>query len=331
MVADLVIKMSDKCKNCVKVISGRSLKLQCVDCKSFFHGGCVGMSKEDIDFIQSENQIWRCESCNKNRRASMRVETELDKNIPDLSDVMKLLQEMRQESKEQTRNLEHELGTSIELCHKTISDLRQTIELQSESLNKYKDLYDKLYVEHNKLQLKVIDLENRYDDSEQYSRLNTVEINGIPEQMNENLLGLIQKVGNCLDLQINEDTVDACHRLGSKRVGEERPRGIVVKFTRRIIKDELLTKRRVKRNLNTSDMDLPGPARVVYINESLTPTRRRIFNEVRVIKKEKGFTFVWVRNGKILVRPSEGDKVTVVTNWSDVEKLRKLPAIASVP
>lgn len=61
------------------------------------------------------------------------------------------------------------------------------------------------YVEHKKLQLKVIDLENRHDDSEQYSRLNTVEINGVPEQTNENLLVLIQKVVNCLDLQINEN------------------------------------------------------------------------------------------------------------------------------
>lgn len=65
----------------------------------------------------------------------MRVETELDKNMPDLSDVRSYW-EMIQESKDQTRNLEHEFGTSIELCHKTIADLRQTIELQSESLNK---------------------------------------------------------------------------------------------------------------------------------------------------------------------------------------------------
>lgn len=319
--------MSDKCKSCIKVISGRSAKIQCADCKGFFHGGCVGMSKEDIEFIQSEDQIWRCEICNKNRRTSMRVESELDRNTPDLSDVMNLLREMRQENKDQMKNLEQELGTSIELCHKTIADLRKTIELQSESLNKYKDLYDNLYVEHNKLQRKVIELENRHDESEQYSRLNTVEINGIPEQANENVIGLIQKVGNCLGLQIHDDAVDACHRLGSNRVGEERPRGIVVKFTRRTIKEELLTKRRVKRNLNTSDIDFPGPAKVIYINESLTPTRRRIFKEVRSIKKEKGFTFVWIRNGKILVRPSEGDKVTAVTNWNDVEKLKKLPAI----
>ncbi|XP_046679359.1 uncharacterized protein LOC124366802 [Homalodisca vitripennis] len=55
---------------------------------------------------------------------------------------------------------------------------------------------------------------------------------------------------------------------------------------------------------------------------ALLLTRRRIFNEVRSIKKEKGFTFVWIRNGKILVRPSEGDKVSAVSNWNDVEKLR---------
>lgn len=120
--------------------------------------------------------------------------------------------------------------------------------------------------------------------------------------------------------------VDACHILGSKGGTEDRPPGIVVKFTSRIVKEEMLRKRRVKRNLNTSDIGLPGPANVIYMNESLTSTRRQVFNAVRTLKKEKGFTFVWVRNGKILVRTSEGDKVIVVTNMADVEELSKLPA-----
>ncbi|XP_046674631.1 uncharacterized protein LOC124363424 [Homalodisca vitripennis] len=240
---------------------------------------------------------------------------------------MKLLLEMRQENKDQTKKLE--LGKFIELCHQTISELRKTVDSQSEALNKYKDLYEQLLFEHKRLQIKIVELEARQDEAEQYSRLNTIEIHGVPEKENENVFSLVQQVGNSLNIQVKEEMVDVCHRLGGK--SGERPRGIVVKFTRRIVKEEFLQKRRVKRNLNTSDIGFPSLTSVMYINESLTPTRRRIFNEVRSIKKEKGFTFVWIRNGKILVRPSEGDKVSAVSNWNDVEKLRKLPAATGSP
>ncbi|KAG8250989.1 hypothetical protein J6590_090353 [Homalodisca vitripennis] len=234
----------------------------------------LGMSKDDIDFIQKENQIWRCTQCSRLRRTSIQVESELEKSSPDISDVMKLLHEMRQENKDQTKKLELELGKSIELCHQTISELRKTVDSQSEALNS------------------------------STSR----------KQSKDTSKG---RDGGCLPQ--------------TWRKSGERPRGIVVKFTRRTVKEEFLQKRRVKRNLNTSDIDFPSPASVIYINESLTPTRRRIFNEVRSIKKEKGFTFIWIRNGEILVRPSEGDKVSAVSNWNDVEKLRKLPAATGSP
>ncbi|XP_046671034.1 uncharacterized protein LOC124361041 [Homalodisca vitripennis] len=259
----------------------------------------------------------------------MQVESELEKSSLDICDVMKLLLEMRQENKGQTKNLELELGKSIELCHQTISELRKTVDSQSEALNKYKDLYEQLLSEHKRLLIKFVELETRQDEAEQYSRLNTIEINGIPENENENVFSLVQQVGNSLNIQVKEEMVDVCDRLGGKC--GERPRGIVAKFTRRTVKEEFLQKRRVKRNLNTSDIGFPSPASVIYVNESLTPIRRRIFNEVRSIKKEKGFTFVWIRNGKIMVRPSEGDKVSAVSNWNDVEKLRKLPATTGSP
>lgn len=316
--------MADKCKLCVKTVSSRSSKVKCVDCEQVFHGACVQMSKEDIEFIESSKEIWRCDNCRMDRRKSMQVQSELSSDVPNIGDVLKLLYEMRHESKEQTRSLEAELGKSLELCHQTIEDLKQTISMHSKSLDKYKGLFENLCVENKKLQSRILELELKQDETDQYSRLNSIEINGIPEQANENVFDLVKKVGSSLDMDVTEDMVDTCHRLGPKQVNEERPRGIIVKFTRRTVKEEILKKRRIKRNLNTSDIGCSSPAKVIYMNESLTPARRRVFNAVRALKQEKGFTFVWIRNGKILVRPSEGDKVTAVTNMSDLEKLRRL-------
>lgn len=324
--------MSEKCKTCQKLITARQTKVQCCDCSLFFHGSCVKLTKDDVEFMVSSSQIWRCETCNNVRRKSMQVQSKLDENQPNLNDVISLLNEMRKESKDQINKLETDLGNSVENCHQTIEELKKTVQMQTESLNKYEKMYDALFEENKKLHLHIKEMEKREDESNQYLRINCVEINGIPESNNENVLQIIKTVGDSLGLEVKEESVDACHRLGIKRVNESRPRGIIVKFTRRLVKEEMLKKRRVKRNLNTHDIGFTDkPAEVIYINESLTPARREVHKEVRALKKKKGFSFVWVRNGKILVRPEEGASVIAVTTMDDVEKLRKLPPAPGLP
>lgn len=328
----VILEMSEKCKTCQKVISARQVKVQCTDCLLYFHGSCVKLTKEDVEFMQSDGQIWRCEICGKERRKSMQVESKLDESQPRINDVIKLLNEMRQENKDQIKKLETDLGNSVENCHQTIDELKVTIQTQTESLKKYEKMYDTLFEENRKLHLRVKELERREDESDQYSRINCLEINGIPESENENVLQIIKNVGDSLDIVVAEESVDACHRLGAKRVNDVRPRSIIVKFTRRLVKEEFLKKRRVKRNLNTLDIGFTNrPADVVFINESLTKARREVYKEVRELKKKKGFSFVWVRNGKILVRPTEGARVIPVTTMDDVEKLRDLPSAPGTP
>lgn len=61
---------------------------------------------------------------------------------------------------------------------------------------------------------------------------------------NENVLEIVKKIGERVGIAIDDKDIDACHRLGVDR-GEEsrRTRGIIVKFVRRSVKEEVLQKR----------------------------------------------------------------------------------------
>lgn len=316
--------MSDKCRVCIKVVGNRHLKVQCNDCSTIFHGACVKLSKEDIDYVTANNEIWRCEQCSKLRRKSMQVESELNKDAVNISDVYKLLQEMREESKKQIQELESELGKSVEMCHGNIADLQKTIETQSLAIKNYQENMDALKEENIGLIKKCQHLETRLEDLEQYSRTNCLEINGIPEENNEDVSNIVKKVGESVGMSLEDTDIDACHRLGAAR-GEDsgRSRGIIVKFVRRSVKEELLHKRRVKRNLNTKDIGFGNrPAEVIYINESLSAGRRQVFNAARMMKKENQLQYVWVRNGKVLTRAEDGARVIVVTTMEQVAALK---------
>ncbi|KAG8270403.1 hypothetical protein J6590_085783 [Homalodisca vitripennis] len=98
-------------------------------------------------------------------------------------------------------------------------------------------------------------------------------------------------------------------------------RGIVVKFVRRTDKEELMKKRRgKKRDFSTRHlgltMDIP-----VYLNESLSPARRRLLAQARQLRKERGYKYIWLRNGNILLRKEEKAPVVEIRTQADLNGL----------
>lgn len=317
--------MSGKCGVCNKVTTNRAskLKIQCCDCNGEFHGDCVNLSQQDIDSYVSANQPWRCPPCQQLRRSSLRAEESLGVSN---EDVMKFLREMKEDLKSHTdkqlKSLETELGKSVDSCHESIFELVETVKKQSATLIEYEKIFDSLKHENSTLRAKVKGLEQQLDDADQYSRINCLEINGIPESNQEDVTEVVKTIGSVLGVDVNAEDIDACHRLGPKNEGKRR--GIIVKFVRRQLKEEMLRKRKIKRNLNTSDIGMAsGPADVVYINESLSPARRKVLNAARLLRKEQNYSFVWVKNGKIFLRKAEGSKAIMLTNMDQVNDMKK--------
>lgn len=313
--------MADKCKQCNRNISNvRNVKIVCKDCEGCYHAACVNMTEEDAKFLQTNNETWRCGECKKTRRDSLRLESTLEKVDVKNEVIIKLLEEMRTESKLQMKHLEAELGKSVENCHNKIADLLTKIDEQSKTIQAYEGKFEIIIQENINLKTKVKTLESRLEEIEQYSRVNCLEINGVPEKKNENVFDIIKVVGNSLGVEIREEMVDACHRMGSRQDGKSR--GIIVKFTHRNVKEDVLHKRKVKRNFNSHDINFTdSPTEVIYVNESLSPARRKILNAARALKREKGFTFVWVKNGRIFLRKNEGDPVIMATSVDQVASL----------
>lgn len=303
------------CGVCVKSVGPKQAKITCNDCNLTFHGGCVGMNKSEIECVSAENLPWRCTKCSKSRRQSMRMDSAADEGQLTLKDIMDSINEI----KSNQRSMEKDFNTSYESLQEQLKENTDTLKAANLKNEEYFKLINDLMEENNKLKRRVQELESKSDDMEQYSRINSLEIHGIPQTPNENVLTVVKEVGKALDLEITDAMVDVCHRLG-RSSNASSSSGIVVKFVRRMDKEEMLRKRRVKRTLSTRHMgmntDLP-----VYINESLTKKRRQLFNAARKVKNEKKYKYLWVRNGKLFMRKDDGDKVIIINNDTDLTKL----------
>lgn len=302
------------CGICAKSIGSSKLKLSCNDCKREFHASCLGMSKADVDCIKTDDLVWRCKNCAATRRKSMRFESQGCEGNLTLEDVMSAINELKGEQKK----YEADVNKSFEHLHEKLVESHNALLEESRKNEKYFTLIEEILSENKALKEKVNKLENRLEDLEQYSRTNALEIHGVPQEANENVIEIVKEVGRALDITIADNMIDACHRLG-KRQNNSSP-GIIVKFVRRFDKEEFLRKRRVKRNLNLNHIHRTGES-PIYVNESLSPERRKLLALARAAKREKGYTFLWVRNGKIFLRKKEGTPVIIVTRQEDLSKL----------
>ncbi|XP_046680823.1 uncharacterized protein LOC124367765 isoform X2 [Homalodisca vitripennis] len=292
-----ILKIAN-CDVCTKSITSKQLNLVCNDCSKEFHGTCMRMNKADLDWITADGLTWRCQECSETRRKSLRFDSAAQEGKLSLEDMMKKIEEIAEGQKTQDKK-------SYEFLTEKIEENTETMQQQNLSMEKCLKMIDELMQENKSLNKKVADLEQRIDDMEQYSRANAIDIQEIPVQPNEDVISVVKEVGKALDLTVTDSMSDACHRLGSKVGHSGPPPGIIVKFVRRMDKEEFMRKRRVKRNLSTRHRNMPMD-QMLYVNEALTPARRRLLGAARQIKREKNFKHLWVRGSKIFLRKGDG-------------------------
>jgi hypothetical protein len=281
----------------------------------------VNMCENDIDLVSS--QKWSCSSCT----AEFRLRRSASESTPvraadDAASCLTLdnLGEVLDSFKREVLTGQGELAASLRSCHEKLDNNSALLSSQEEIIRSQNEIIARLQSENENLRKKLEEVCVSVDNIEQRARLNTVEIHGIPSRSDENVETVVLDVCRAVGMDLRRDAIDCCHRL--KRVGDRPTAGVVVKFVRRSDAEELLRKRRVKKDLSSANVGFPGSSFPVYINRSLTALRRKLFSLVKQKQREKGWKYVWLdASGHIKVRMLDGSAVFRVNSTSDLEKL----------
>lgn len=219
-----------------------------------------------------------------------------------------------------------DLAKSMNSCHEKLDVHTRLIEDQKKEIEKYRSENQQLHDRISVLEKYNCDLKSRVNEMEQYSRKNSVEIHGVPlpkktshgARSKEDTIAVVHRVGQAMGFKFEPYTIDACHRLGPSRNGQ--PPGIIVKFTRRVDKEDFLAKKKTRPQLSTrhvlgfEDCDFP-----IFVNESLSPYNRFLFMKAKEYKKVNNFKFCWVKNGHILLRKNESSNIMQVNSIDDLK------------
>lgn len=167
----------------------------------------------------------------------------------------------------------------------------------------------------------VHNLEATVRDLEQRSRNINIEVNGLPETQNENSVAAAEKISEVLGVK-GSTCISVAHRVPSKRS----PKPLIIALATRGQRDLWLNaaKNRSKdrdEHMLANELSTKFPATKIFINEHLTPEKKRLLMKTKSSAKEAGYQYVWTVDGKILVRKEPKAKVHRVENEDDIAKL----------
>ena len=133
----------------------------------------------------------------------------------------------------------------------------------------------------------------------------------------------IQRIQPCPRLSFKagrQEDISTAHRLPTYNKSADDK--IIDTFTRRSVRDEFYGKRKTVAGKEVGKVgtlrDLAqDPKKKLYISESLTQARKKLFDSINKFKKVNSWKYIWTNNGRIYLKQGDGDKKTFTFYYED--------------
>lgn len=219
-----------------------------------------------------------------------------------------------------------EIAKSMDFQARTFDSLLQQSKMQTQAMADIKHELGICKNENAALKADNEIMKVKVNDLEQYSKNFNIEIQGIPEKVNEDVYEIVTNVAQSLGCNVTANNIERCHRLRKnvqlgKKTGS--PATIVAKFYSRQCKDGIVAAKRGRRELRADDIGFKNCNNNIFINDHLTSINKNLFWLARNAKTI-GYKFAWTRNGKIFLRKDESSPVLRICKPSDIPAVRTI-------
>lgn len=313
----------DLCLHCKSLIDEADGFLECNECNFKYHlGTCAGVTETSLrgkkpGFIET----WKCQTCKgaKVRTRSTLEDKPTKDDTPDVQQqltqimgMLKVLAPLKQQVDE------------LVTMKQTVMDIEKSVQTMSDNydevLKKMKEHDSEIKVLRKRVN--ELEKERKTDETaqlkkeinrlEQYGRKNNLEVHGLAETLNENLLEKLNEIADQIQVpRLTTDNVEAVHRIPTKATKTPM---VIVRFINRNDRNAWIqNKQKLRRGTDADN---------VYLQENLTATNRKLFFDARTKAKHLGYKFVWHKEGCSYVRKQEGEPTIRIEDESDLVKIK---------
>lgn len=201
---------------------------------------------------------------------------------------------------------------SIETSMKFLAEkydtlLEEVVGLRNENKSLKSEL-DILKAKENSNQETIDKMELDLAELDQYGRRFNLEIQGLPQQPNEDILTVMDQVAKKIGVELEPHHIHQAHRLQARRDGN--PPTVLVQFYSKTTRDIWLKNGR-KAKLNK-----------ILFFENMCPYYRSLHKEAKNRATTHKYEFVWFSGGRVLARKKENDNIIVIRSKDDLKKIK---------
>lgn len=234
-------------------------------------------------------------------------------SLPQLIENVKSIQADLSELKAMKSEMS-EVKTSLENAHTSIAELTDklaSVSRETQSLQKTKE-------DISRFEQRLERIEATMRENEQRTRLNNIEIKGVPVTPSENLFTIISKIGSKINCEVKKEQINYIARVPQRNNKDNK--NIIVSLHNRYQRDDFVAAAKKCHTLMATDLGLAIDTKV-YINDHLTFENKQLLNKAKVLAKEKDFTYIWVKNCKILVKKNSTSPTYAIKSETDLKKI----------
>lgn len=276
--------MPSTCSICTNTITRGVDKniIVCSTCNHVFHMNCANVVPELYDTIKS---IWKCNSC--------------DKNCDDIN-AKSILEKFEK--------------FQVDLC--SVKNTIGNLEKSFDAVKEVTILVNKQQTEIKSLKSEVTSLRAGMNRLETLSRMNNIVVTGVPETPNENILGLLEKLGQHIRAPIKKEDISKFCRFRSK-TSANKPILVVLKSydTKQLV----LYQSKKAKVISGSAIGFGSDVKI-RMGDHLTPFVQRLLHTARKKLVDSGkLKFVWVQNGEVLAKKNDGGQIFKIKKVEDID------------
>ncbi|KOB69846.1 Zinc finger DNA binding protein, partial [Operophtera brumata] len=318
----------------------------CSLCHKGYHLDCIATTEvgKNIASGQDVSPNWACPSCSaksksrnstplrsQNRppkRAALNSPPKTDSSLTrdDVRDVVQELfyREMENLFIRLSQQISASMVSELAPIKKEMSELRASITFINEQFEGV--LMKQTSVTEEMKEIHAENAENAFSEHG-YARGNNIEVQCVPERNNENVINIVQNISDIIGCDIKDENILSCSRIAKLNPKGARPRSIVVQFNSPRVRDTFLAssikfnKSNTSNRLNSSHIGLNGEKTPIFVVEHLSASNKALHSAARLAAREKGYKFVWVRNGRIFMRKTETSDYKIIKNLEALNNL----------
>lgn len=246
-------------------------------------------------------------------------------DMPTCAELAKRIDELETRLLNQSDHMTDRIVEKIFVHMKTsgvdVLELKKHVDSLESSVKFLNDLVDKLHgekaslvAENKALKMENCSLSRRVSELDQYSRINNIEIRGIPCTQGEDCVAVLETVGRKIGCPVTSADIDVVHRVATK---DKSKKNLIARFCSRTKKNEFIGKAR-KARLCLNDIGKYDNNFPIFVNDHLSPQNKALFSKALVLKKANNWKHLWTDNCQIKARKTNESRVCRIADESDL-------------